>query len=728
VEGNNVDGGCTVEGAGAVKKLAICNSFGAPEFQIDSHPKNDGLLLLPSPLALPQHLAMLYIVCYTILLSSLNLQQSNQLRTFQITVKMPTKRKTKNHSAARKSPRLLDMSEPPSHSTNPSEKPLESPEKVKPIESPEKVTTASVKPSPLNSIKENVTTKTTPCGIPLPNGVMLERGKFVAYVFFFPRNTTTSMEKKVRVSLGICGTYVEGDSNTKEIVEEAIRVVFEATNLRDSMVWESIDAFKEGLNPFKENIKAIRDRIGDIRSTPCGIPLPNGVILDRGTIVGVVHFYQRHTTSAMENQVKVRLGTFGTYVEGDSNTKEIVEEAGRVVFEATNLRDSMVWESVDAFKEELNPFKENINAFRDRIGDARSTPCGIILPKGVWLKFGKIEATVYFFPRNTTIAMENKIQVRLGTFGTYVEGDSNTKEIVEEAGRVVLEVTNLRASMIWESFDAFEDEIIPFRNYIKGFRERKAVKERIGEVRDERFKKDRLLPSRTTPCGIELPRGVTLFRDHIRANIYFEKKPIYLGEFGRYINGASENEAIVKEAGRVYAAARELRDSKEWDSVDDFVEQLAIQNLRKDHRRSESEIERDEALATNQDELMASITRNDGTRCLLERQQVGDNNNYRFSESMMNAYKKYSALFAEGSIEPVSLSQNNEDPITSVPTLPFAEGSIEPVSLSQNNEDPITSVPTLPFAEGSIELVTLSKNSEDPITPDPKSLPHYAEV
>jgi hypothetical protein len=44
VEGDNVDGGCIVEGAGGVKKLAICNSFGVPDWILNL--KNDGLLRL----------------------------------------------------------------------------------------------------------------------------------------------------------------------------------------------------------------------------------------------------------------------------------------------------------------------------------------------------------------------------------------------------------------------------------------------------------------------------------------------------------------------------------------------------------------------------------------------------------------------------------------------------------------------------------------------------------
>lgn len=58
--------------------------------------------------------------------------------------------------------------------------------------------------------------------------------------------------------------------------------------------------------------------------------------------------------------------------------------------------------------------------------------------------------------------------------------------------------------------------------------------------------------------------------------------------------------------------------------------------------------------------------RNDGTRCLMEGQQVGESNNFCYRQTIIDAYEKYDALFSEGLVLP-PLSSVTEEAIVQMP-------------------------------------------------------------
>lgn len=81
--------------------------------------------------------------------------------------------------------------------------------------------------------------------------------------------------------------------------------------------------------------------------------------------------------------------------------------------------------------------------------------------------------------------------------------------------------------------------------------------------------------------------GVSLQRGRIIASITFKRgETIFLGGVCEYEKGAPEMNDKVKEAGRLAEAARELRDSKQWERKEDFVKQLAIDKIRDNHNRN----------------------------------------------------------------------------------------------------------------------------------------------
>jgi hypothetical protein len=390
-----------------------------------------------------------------------------------------------------------------------------------------------------------------------------------------------------------------------------------------------------------------------------------------------------------------------------------VEEAARVAAAAFKLRDSKKWDSIDAFKEQLVQVNNR----------ERTTPCGIPLPLGVVLRT-KLEDSIHalicvemdFYPKHTIDETHKKTRIRVGTFARYIERDPKMREIVEEAGRVAVAARELRDSQKWESLIAFKMQL----------------KQLLPDT-DVEFR------SRFTPCGIKLPRGVCVTKkvhqSMITAQVCYDGWTMYLGTFGQYVERDPKMREIDEEAGRVAVAARELRDSQKWNTRDDFVKQLAINKLRRDHFLSEAEIERNDAISMNHDAFISSFIKNDGTRCLLERQQVDNMNDFRYSEDIVKAYEKYDSLsvlesneepiapvpqFAEGSILPDSVLESNEEPIAPVPQ--FAEGSIVPDSVLESNEEPIAPVPQ--FAEGSIVPDSVLESNEEPIAP----VPQFAEV
>jgi hypothetical protein len=119
----------------------------------------------------------------------------------------------------------------------------------------------------------------------------------------------------------------------------------------------------------------------------------------------------------------------------------------------------------------------------------------------------------------------------------------------------------------------------------------------------------------------------------------------------------------VKEAGRLVVAAQKLRDSKQWEKKEDFVKQLAIDKIRGNHNR---DLEMVESVESIRGDWMDSLMRNDGTRCLMEGQEVGESNDFRYRETIIDAYEKYDALFSKGLVLP-PLSSVTEEAIVQMP-------------------------------------------------------------